>query len=294
MRLLFRQSRFYPSSGIISPGSYAIVYISIPDTACPAAAGLTFTGPANSASVSWSCSLPPQPPSLAVSRDTLDQSDCTTNDNGNTYQCSLTISETSDSQGNANWYMHGKYNESFNPQNGTLSPGGSTQVTITGIPCQSDTFTFGGYEGEQPISTMWSCTQPIPSPSPSPSPSPIPPVLTISPSSLDTSQCSSSDGGNTYQCSVTIGETSDSQGNANWSIQGGQNETFSQQSGQLSPGGSTPVTISGIPCQNDSFTVSGNENEQSVTAAWSCSPTPTSSSSPTPTDTPTPTPTSTS
>ena len=49
-------------------------------------------------------------------------------------------------------------------------------------------------------------------------------------------------------------------------------------SGVLTPGESTPVVISNIPCQNGSFTFSGNEGETPAVALWNCAPTPTSKS----------------
>ncbi len=128
---------------------------------------------------------------------------------------------------------------------------------------------------------------PTPTPSPTPSPTPTPPVLTVTtPSSLDPSQsqCSSSNGGNTYQCTVTLEESPDSQENANWMANSGNGANFSPPNGPLSPGNSVTITITGIACQNDTFTFSGQEGETPVSVVWSCTATPT------PTDTPTPTP----
>lgn len=295
---------FYPSnSGAILPGEASQVYVFIPDTNCGATATLSFVGPANSVNVTWTCPTPPPPPKLTVTPQQLDQTQCSSNDGGQTYSCQLSVGESSDSQGNANWYAYGNLNESFNPAQGQLSPGGSTQVTISNIPCQSDTFTFTGDENEQPAYVTWTCVQPTPSPSPSPSPSPTPspspsptpnnpPMLAVTPQELDPTQsaCSTNDG-QTYTCQVTISETSDSQGNANWYAYGNLNESFSPPQDQLSPGQSEPVIISNIPCQSDTITFAGYENEQSVTVSWSCSPTPTPSPSPSQNGTPTPTPT---
>jgi len=284
---------FYPSnSGAILPGEASQVYVFIPDTNCYASATLSFVGPINSVNVTWTCPTPPPPPTLAVTPQELDPTQCSSNDGGQTYTCQVSVGETSDSQGDANWYAYGNLNETFNPASDTLSPGGSDQVQISGIPCQDDTFTFAGQEGEASVSVSWSCSPtPTPSPSPSPSPSPTPPVLMVTPPQLDPTQsaCNTNDG-QTYQCQVTISETSDSQGNANWSASGNLGETFSPSQGQLSPGQSEPVTISNIPCQSDTFTFAGQEGEAPVTVSWSCSPTPTPSPSPSQNGTPTPSP----
>lgn len=291
--------QFYPSnSGAILPGEASQVYVLVPDTSCPASATLSFVGPANSVNVPWNCPAPTPtpsptpngPPILTVTPTQLDptQSECSTND-GQTYTCQVSLGETNNSQGNANWSASGNLGESFDPSQGQLSPGQSVPVTISNIPCQSDTFTFSGQEGEQPVTVSWSCS---PTPSPSPSPTAGPPTLSVTPTQLDPTQseCSTNDG-QTYQCQVTLSETSDSQGNANWSASGNLGESFDPSQGQLSPGNSTQVTISNIPCQSDTFTFSGQEGEQSVTVSWSCSPTPTPTPSPSQNGTPTPTPT---
>jgi hypothetical protein len=117
---------------------------------------------------------------------------------------------------------------------------------------------------------------PTPSPTPGPPPTP-PPTLTVNPTSLDPNSCTN--GGSTWICSVSLAETSNSQGNANWTATSDLGGViFMPLSGVLTPGHAITVIISNIPCQNGSFTFSGAEGETPAVTLWSCSLTPTSRS----------------
>jgi hypothetical protein len=76
--------------------------------------------------------------------------------------CTITISETASSQGDMTWTANSDMSDSvtFNPTNGTLSPGMSAKVTITSIPCQNGSFTFSGSRGARPVGILWRCTPP--------------------------------------------------------------------------------------------------------------------------------------
>lgn len=259
---------FTPSSGTLQPGQSAQVTIDL----IPCQNGtFTFNGQEGekAVTVAWSCT----PPTLSVSPTSLDQNSSNCSASGSTYQCTVTLGEAATSQGNVNWTASSDLSSaSFSPANGTLSPGNSTTVTISSIPCQNGTFTFNGSGGANAISVTWSCKTP-------------PPTITVSPTSLDptnTTNCAlDATMSATYKCTVTLGESSSSQGTTNWTSSSSlSGVSFSPSSGTLSPGGSTTVTIDQIPCQNGSFTFSGSEGETPVSVAWSCTP-PTLTVSPT-------------
>jgi len=251
---------FTPASGTLSPGNTQVVTIS----AIPCQNGsFTFRGQEGEApvSVSWSCTPPPPPPTLTASPTSLDQNNANCSPVGNAYQCSITLGETAGSQGNANWTVTSTLGAVvFNPTSGTLSPGNTQVVMISAIPCQNGSFTFTGAEGEAPVSVSWTCTPPPP-----------PPTLTATPTSLDQNNANCSLVGSAYQCSITLGETAGSQGNANWSVASDlAGASFSPTSGTLTPGTTQAVTISTVPCQNGSFTFTGAEGEAPVSVSWSC------------------------
>src|SRR5712692_436219 len=110
---------------------------------------------------------------------------------------------------------------------------------------------------------------PIPSPTPSPSPTVLPTTWSVSPTNLNTNSCS---GSSTWTCTVTLTEGTGSPGNINWSATDSLGSaSFSPGSGTLRPGASTPVTISSIPCQNDSFTFTDSAGAASpISASWTC------------------------
>ena len=118
---------FTPSTGMLPPGQSKSVTVSVPDTECPLTNTFTFFGPVNNASVTYSCN----PPALTASPGSLDYRTCTSVNNGNSYQCTVTLSETANSEGYVQWSASSKVVSSFSPPNGQLSPGGSVTVTIT-------------------------------------------------------------------------------------------------------------------------------------------------------------------
>lgn len=256
-----------PSSGMLSPGGSVPVTIDL----LPCKNGsITFSGKEGELPlrVTWSCT----PPGLSVSPTSLSQQSTNCTASGNSYQCTVTLSESTSSKAKVNWAGSSTLSGvSFSPASGTLSPGQSTTVTISAIPCQNGSFSFSGSGGTSTVSVSWSCAPP--------------PILTVSPTSLDptnTTNCAlDSTLSATYKCTVSLGETSGSQGNANWTSSSSlSGVSFTPSSGTLSPGGTASVTIDLIPCQNGSFTFSGNEGETPVVVTWSCTP-PTLTVSPT-------------
>lgn len=96
---------------------------------------------------------------------------------------------------------------------------------------------------------------------------PLPPTLIVNPTVLDinshTAPCTVQRIVDTSiaQCDVTIEEAKVSQGDVNWSVSSDISQTIkytigdqAATSGRLSPGQQKKLTISGIPCQNGSFT----------------------------------------
>ncbi len=100
----------------------------------------------NIVNVIWSCRQPPPPPlpplKVYPTRiSNLTGSLCTFN--STTVSCTITEMETPNSQGNLNWSARSSLSGvTFSPQNGTLSPGQSVQVTISNLPYVNGTFTF--------------------------------------------------------------------------------------------------------------------------------------------------------
>ncbi len=110
---------------------------------------------------------------------------------------------------------------------------------------------------------------PTPTPSPTPSPTVLPTTWSVSPTNLSTNSCS---GSSTWSCTVTLSEGAGSPGNIKWSASDSLGSaSFSPGSGTLSPGASTQITISSIPCQNDSFTFTDSAGVASpISALWTC------------------------
>ncbi len=142
---------FSPASGTLNPGGSTPVTID----AIPCQNGtFTFSGKEGETpvSVTWTCT----PPTLTVSPTSLNNAMCSGAENAS--QCTVTLGETSTSQGNVNWATSGDLSGvSFSPSTGTLSPGNSATITISAIPCQKGTFTFKGSGGASPVSVTWMC-----------------------------------------------------------------------------------------------------------------------------------------
>lgn len=99
-----------------------------------------------------------------------------------------------------------------------------------------------------------------------------PPVLKVSPASLDPNSphCSGKIGA--FRCTVTIMETADSIGDVNWSVSSDMKPrgSFSPARGKLTPGNAIKITISAIPCQSGLFTVTGSRDVAPVSVPWRC------------------------
>lgn len=205
---------------------------------------------------------PPTPtPIWSVAPGSLDATNCS---GGATWTCTLILTESATSQSPINWSVTGALGESFNPAVGTLSPGLSRTVNISGIPCQNDTFTFSNSSGAPPLAVPWSCSVTLP---PSPSPTP-PPTWSVNPNSLGPSNCS---GNTTWTCTVFLTEDPTSQVGISWSSSSDQGQVgFNPSNAQLAPGQTMPVIISNIPCNHASFTFTGSAGANPVMATWNC------------------------
>ncbi len=136
-----------------------------------------------------------------------------------------------DQAATVNWSVSDDNNlgVSFSPPSGTLSASNTpVSITISNIPCQSDTFTFSG-TGANAATVNWSCTPVGPTPTPTATPN-----LQLNQTNFDPTSCSSS--GNFYTCTMTLSE--DQAATINWSVSDDNNlgVSFSQSSGTLSPG----------------------------------------------------------
>jgi len=141
---------FSQASGTLSPGQTAQVSVSIPNTACPAQADFTFTGPGNATNVLWSCA----PPNLTATPTTFSPG-C--------LSCSVKLALAAGSQGGLQWSTPstGIGGVTYKPASGTLLGVQTAQVIIT-VPstaCPAGTvFVFAG-----PVNTVtvaWSCVLP--------------------------------------------------------------------------------------------------------------------------------------
>ena len=261
---------FNPSSGTLSTGQTAQVSIFVPGGDCQNGT-FSFTGPANTASVSWGCTPPP----------TLEANlgNCTYSA-GQGWSCLATVGSNENNTNTVNWNTSSSEGNTitFSPASGQLPPGQTTQVTIT-IPdtaCPTNvTLTFSGSEGEYPVKVPWSC---------------VAPMLTAS--EVDPGgNCSNNN--TSYTCTVSLALPPDSQGDLNWSASSSSTAvTFSQSSGTISPTQPQQV-IAIVPssdCPGGSFAFS-DSGGTITTVSWSCGK---ATSIATPTDTPTDTPTATS
>lgn len=104
----------------------------------------------------------------------------------------------------------------------------------------------------------------------------LPPTLTADPIMLSPADTQHCQGGTTAPtCKIALSETAKSDGNVNWTpssdMSDGNNPVqFNPQTGTLSPGQSTTITISNFPCQNGSFTIKGSSNAMPVVITWQC------------------------
>lgn len=78
-------------------------------------------------------------------------------------QCVVTVGETSNSIGSITWTVSNDMNNTikYGPGQGTLNPGGTTQVNISALPCQNGSLIFSGNAGgnvsTNTIMVPWKC-----------------------------------------------------------------------------------------------------------------------------------------
>jgi hypothetical protein len=105
--------------------------------------------------------LPP-PPKLAVTPTHLDPTSSNCSGGSSQPQCTVTLTETADSQGDLNWTAGSDISTGlvFTPASGPLSPGKSINLQISHITCENNSFTFSGSRGAIPVRILWQCTPP--------------------------------------------------------------------------------------------------------------------------------------
>lgn len=103
---------------------------------------------------------PPPPPKLVVTPTHLDSTSSNCTNHLSEYQCTVTLTETADSQGNVNWTAVSDISTGlvFTPPGRSLSPGMSVNIQISHIHCENDSFTFSGSRGAIPARILWQCT----------------------------------------------------------------------------------------------------------------------------------------
>lgn len=246
---------FNPSSDTLQAGQSIPVTVTVPNTTCPASANFNFASAANTVSVVWSCTPPPTPNAI-LTASPIGLSNC--------YTCTVYISPAAGSQSTLKWSStsSGINGITINPPSGTVAAGRSQAVTVT-VPntnCPSNansaTLTFSGQGAGNSNSVSWTCT----------SPSQQAPQLSVSPTMLDSSQCTANNN-NTYNCTVTLSESP--AGNLSWSSYSNVGGNFSQSSGNFTSGStSANISINNIQCQNGSFGFTGTNT--SAVVQWTC------------------------
>ncbi len=142
-----------PLNGTLTPGQSMQVSIF---AGCDTET-ITFVGPGNTVSATWSC------PTVTVTPTALSStsSSCSLDSTSNTYTCSVTLTESANFSVNAHWIADsGGSGVQFSPaSSGTLSPGQSITVQIINIPCQNLTFSFYApyNQGGNYLPVSWTC-----------------------------------------------------------------------------------------------------------------------------------------
>jgi len=171
------------------------------------------------------------------------------------FLCTVTLTESSNSQGNLNWTASSTGSANITPTSGILTPGQPTQVTLF-VSCDSETITFTGPGNT--VSATWRC-----------------PTVAVNPTALNStsSSCSLDSTSKNYTCTVTLTETADSPENAKWiADNGGYSNQYNPASGTLSPGQTITVQITNIPCQNFTFAFYSpyNNGGDYLPVTWTC------------------------
>jgi len=186
---------FNQSSGTLVPGQPTSVTATVLASDCPGGSFNFTDSVGNSYPSSWACEMPtptPTPtdtptatptdtptatptvtPTLLVSPTSFDATNCTQNSDGS-WTCNATLSLDASASGSVNWTATSSFSDvSFNPNSGSLSPGGQSSVAIT-IPasdCSNGTFTFTT-DGGSTTSASWSCSTPTVTPTDTPTVTP--------------------------------------------------------------------------------------------------------------------------
>ena len=259
---------FTPASGTLSPGASTAVQIFVPASACRSGT-LTFGGSGGTeVRVHWTCSGgPPPTAALTVTPASLVPTSSACSFDGTVYQCTVTLSETSNSQANVNWNAIASLgNAVVVPSQGTLTPGGSTSIMVQSLSCQNGSVTFSAAI-VLPQTVTWNCE---------------PATLTLNvtslvPTSPNCGTVGSTPLGEAYGCTVTLSEVSDAQGPIDWSATAtgptlsGEMPVFNPGSGTISPGQSVPVTIAPLFCgTNTVLTFAGPNGEGAVSVPFAC------------------------
>jgi hypothetical protein len=113
------------------------------------------------ASIPGAQPVPPIIPSLSVTPSTLSPTDSACTGGTANPQCTLSVGETAASVGPVDWSASSDISDNivFSPAKGTLSPGKTTQVVISSLPCQNGSFTFSGSRKASPVIVSWHCTK---------------------------------------------------------------------------------------------------------------------------------------
>jgi hypothetical protein len=114
------------------------------------------------ASIPGAQPVPPIIPTLSVTPTTLSPTDPACSGGTEKPRCTLTVGETPASVGPISWSVSSDISDAivFSPSSGTLSPGKTTQVVISSLPCQNGSFTFSGSRNASPVIVSWHCTKP--------------------------------------------------------------------------------------------------------------------------------------
>jgi hypothetical protein len=250
---------FNPPNGILTAGQSIPVTITVPSTACPASANLTFSVQGGvPVTVSWSCGTPTI--KVSPASFTIPTSNCSYIASQG-WSCKATVSMGSPGDPSVSWSVSGGLTgTTFSPSNGLVSAGSpvSIRITVPDAVCPTQAnITFSG-QGANTVTVPWSCA---------------PPTLTAA---ATPSNCPPDSNGN-YICTDTVSESASSQGSLIWSASASNNlpgVTFNPPNGTLDPNGSKKVTIT-VPandCRNGSFNYSEQGTSNTAVVTWTCTP----------------------
>jgi hypothetical protein len=152
---------------------------------------------------------------------------------------------------------------------GTVQPGAAPQTV--GVTVNTTGLAAGSYNGTLNITSNGGNAKVLVTFGVTPvTPTSTPPTWSVGPTSLNSSACSVS-----APCTLTLTEDASSSANIDWTPSSDVGANFNPPNGTLTPGAQQKVSVSGMACQNGTFTFNGSAGANPLKVSWSCTPPPT-------------------